>query len=221
MEGRIREYFERAILPVVPFEGCSVLEVGCGDGARSARIARHCRLLTGIDPDKDRIRIAARRKIDNASFELGCAENLRFGNERFDHVVFTSSLHHVPIVHMAEAIDRALSVVRRDGGHVIFYEPALEGSLYEAEEHFGAYDGDERQAKIAAQRAIKEHEWLEMVTTISDETVYRFRSLRDFIEAASPRKNMADLLPFLEEHRENGHYVLRAPRIITICRPAY
>ncbi len=212
--GLRREKFMQVIDQVVPFMGCSVLEIGCGRGDRSPQIARRCRLLTGIDPDREAVRIATGRKITNASFEIGRAEDLRFSAERFDVVVFTSSFHHVPIPLMARAIEEAVDTCKR-GGYIIFYEPKMHGSFYEAEVRFGACDGDEREAKRAAQEAIHNHPRLQVLEELADETMYRFRSISDFVRATHPHKNLSDVGPFLQEY--GG--ILLAPRTITICRP--
>lgn len=212
--GLRREKFMQVIDPVVPLMGCSVLEIGCGNGARSPQIARRCRLLTGIDPDREAVRMATGRKISNASFEIGRAEELRFSAERFDVVIFTSSFHHVPTSLMAQAIEEAVDTCKRDG-HIVFYEPKMHGSFYEAEVHFGACDGDEREAKRAAREAIHNHPRLQIVEELADETLYRFRSISDFVRATHPSRNLSDVGTFLNDH--GG--ILLAPRAITICRP--
>lgn len=213
--GAKREKFMLAIEPVVPFAGRAVLEVGCGKGERSGQIASRCRHLIGVDPDQEAVQLAGRRNISNASFEPGRAENLRFGNERFGIVIFTSSFHHVPIAEMSRAVYEAIATCRRDG-IIVFYEPAVEkGSFYEAEVLFGAYDGDESEAKRAAHETIHNHPGLTILEELTDETEYRFRSYGDFVRATNPNRNLGGIERFLHEHE----YVLHAPRLITVCRP--
>ena len=215
---RIKERFVETLEGSVPLHGMSVLEVGCGDGARSVRIARRCRCLTGIDPDREKIHAATRRIIpkENASFEVQRAESLPYPSQWFDTVIFTLSLHHVPVVLMRQAISVAVATCKQEG-FIVFLEPAMEGSFYEAEVDFGACDGDERAEKLAAQQAIGEHPDLERVVELADETVFRFRSYSDFVASMAPHKGHARIPAFLAAHGN----VLRAPRIITVCKPRY
>jgi ubiquinone/menaquinone biosynthesis C-methylase UbiE len=79
--------------------GRSVLEIGCGIGMDSHRMARHglrvtCIDLTqvAIDTVKDRF---AREGIEG-TFEVGDAEALSFPDEHFDYDYSFGVLHHVP-----------------------------------------------------------------------------------------------------------------------------
>ena len=79
--------------------GRSVLEIGCGIGMDSYRMARHGLCVTGIDLTEVAIDTArsrfAREGLDGA-FEVGDAEALRFPDEHFDYVYSFGVLHHVP-----------------------------------------------------------------------------------------------------------------------------
>src|SRR5215213_11312400 len=94
-----------------------VLEVGCGPGHLSIRLARQHGLdVTGLDLDPamiERARANADRSEDGdergPSFVLGDVAALPFPDESFDLVVSTMSMHHWadPTAGMAE-IDRVL-----------------------------------------------------------------------------------------------------------------
>ena len=98
-------------------DGARVLEVGCGPGHLSIRLARQHGLdVTGLDLDPamiERARANADRSEDSdergPSFLVGDVAALPFPDEAFDLVVSTMSMHHWadPTSGMAE-IDRVL-----------------------------------------------------------------------------------------------------------------
>ena len=98
-------------------DGARVLEVGCGPGHLSIRLARQHGLdVTGLDLDPamiERARANADRSEDSdergPSFLVGDVAALPFPDEAFDLVVSTMSMHHWadPTAGMAE-IDRVL-----------------------------------------------------------------------------------------------------------------
>ena len=78
------------------FEGMDVLDVGCGDGRTTRRIARTADSVVGVDPDSERIAQAraAGREDGSCDLELlvGDIVTLAFSDRAFDAVVFTRSL---------------------------------------------------------------------------------------------------------------------------------
>jgi SAM-dependent methyltransferase len=114
--------------------GARVLEVGCGPGHLSIRLARQLGLeVTGIDLDPAMIEVArgnAERALEDArvppseagrppSFVLGDVASLPFADASFDLVVSTLSMHHWadPRAGLAE-IGRVL----RSGGRALVWD---------------------------------------------------------------------------------------------------
>jgi SAM-dependent methyltransferase len=107
--------------------GARVLEVGCGPGHLSIRLARQHRLqMTGLDLDPamiDRARASADRAGDGdqhrPSFLVGDVASLAFPDGSFDLVVSTLSMHHWadPAAGLAE-IGRVL----RPGGRALIWD---------------------------------------------------------------------------------------------------
>lgn len=211
---RIQEKFLETLEQAIGLEDMSVLEVGCGNGARSVEIAKRCKSLTAIEPNEVQLRCAKELEVQNIDFRLGSAEALDFAPESFDVVIFTLSFHHVPQTLMSVAINEALRVVRQNG-FIVFLEPAVTGSFFEAEIRFDACDGDEREEKRIAYEAMSSHTGLVPVKELPDETIFQFDSLDDFIQSMCPKANLDQLEPFLRTH----HYILRAKRRINIYRP--
>ena len=80
-----------------PKEGEKILDIACGGGALSLKIAEKGCEVYGVDLSEDAInsakRLAEREKIA-CKFEVGSAEDLPYPDGYFDKVVCSSSLEH-------------------------------------------------------------------------------------------------------------------------------
>ena len=97
--GRIADPQEREIEVLnrlVTFRGMDVLDVGCGEGRASRRIARTAASVVGIDPDEEVVELARGLPPEEGSCQLKLvADNvvtLDLPAESFDAVIFTRSL---------------------------------------------------------------------------------------------------------------------------------
>jgi SAM-dependent methyltransferase len=87
-----------------------LLEVGCGIGVDSIRLARCGFDVTAVDLTESALQVAkefAARRDVNINFQLGNAEGLDFPDETFDAVYSFGVLHHTP------DIEQAVAEVRR------------------------------------------------------------------------------------------------------------
>src|SRR5688572_2437754 len=86
----------RAIEAVTEWRHTRVLEIGCGEGRLTQRLARLGAVIHAIDPDAQLIRKARKalpqRWKKSVSFKAGQAERLGHKDESFDVVVFAWSL---------------------------------------------------------------------------------------------------------------------------------
>ena len=103
-EGADPEY-EEQVLPLVEhhLRGAQrVLDVGCGEGQVTRRIARRGVQAVGLDPAPSQIRVAQQRG-GSARFVRARAEQLPCPSEAFDAVVLCLALEHVdpfePAIH--------------------------------------------------------------------------------------------------------------------------
>jgi len=72
-----------------------LLDVGCGDGFWTIRLARHAREVVGVDVDERVIASAqARQSRPNLRFERGSTLSLAYEDASFDRVVAVSALEH-------------------------------------------------------------------------------------------------------------------------------
>jgi len=122
--GRITDRIEEElILDVIgPVRGKRLLDVGCGDGVLSVRLAQAGANVTGIDSDP-RMLATARRRAEEASIQIafvdGDAQTLPFDDRYFDIVLSVTMLCFVS---GPERTVRELARVLRPGGLLVIGE---------------------------------------------------------------------------------------------------
>lgn len=196
----------------IRLSGKKILEIGCGNGAKSQLLSEKCRELVAIDPDAAAIEFAKQNYAStNCTYLVGSAEDLAFTESSFDAVIFSLSLHHVPINKMDQAIAEAVRVIKKKG-RVVFVEPTFVGTFFEAEIQFWASDGDERKEKAAAYYHMLNSQLLHEELETFDTVTFEFESVDDFKDSMEPSKNVEHLPEFLEKHK----YTVQAQRRINI-----
>lgn len=216
--------FIRHITGQCDISGRDILEIGCGSGRITLDLARHARRVVAIDPDGAALR-AARSGISGANVEfIRCGgESLAFPEHTFDLVVYSLSLHHLPIGCMLKSLMQAARLLR-EKGEIVVIEPGMEGTLIEAEERFGVGDGDEREEKEAALRAMGGLAGWEMGETIHFQTLFYFADERDFLESLLPeyrrvpKERIREIGHFLQTHEKDGRIVLHAGRRLNVLK---
>ena len=85
-----------ALKGMADWRGKRVLEIGCGNGRLTRRIANLGTQVIAIDPDRKLITTARKelpaRYSERVRFKAGSAQELKFPKETFDIVVFAWSL---------------------------------------------------------------------------------------------------------------------------------
>lgn len=176
-----------------------MLEIGCGDGARLRSIAPGFKSWTGIDPDPVKVdRANSDGSVAGARFLVGYGEDLGWPEGTFDGVVFTLSLHHIPMEKIPLAIDEATRVSRPDG-YILILEPTPEGTFFEAEMEFGCCDGDERKEMAFAYFSMLNSRRLRGIEEYTATVVFQYDSFSDFKRSVC---TVAETEPALE------HYLL-------------
>ena len=122
--GRERRFRERLLEPARLQPGESVLDVGCGTGSLAVAAKRRVGptgSVYGIDASPAMI-ARATKKATKASaevtFELGLAESLVFPDGRFDVVLSTVMLHHLPRKVREQSV-REMRRVLKPGGRLL------------------------------------------------------------------------------------------------------
>jgi ubiquinone/menaquinone biosynthesis C-methylase UbiE len=125
--GRERRFRERLLQPAQLKSGESVLDVGCGSGSLAIAARHHVGAagsVHGVDASEAMI-ARARRKAKKAgadvTFETALAQSLLFPDARFDVVLNTVMLHHLPRKIRQESV-REMRRVLKPGGRLLLVE---------------------------------------------------------------------------------------------------
>jgi ubiquinone/menaquinone biosynthesis C-methylase UbiE len=132
----------------------NVLDVGCGEGGLVRWLRSQGARVTGAECADEMRRRAIIADPDHAEDYIDAVgQDLPFDADSFDVVVFSYSLHHVPVDDMPTALAEARRVLRDDGVLYVVepdVEPPDESAAYPV--------ADETAVRTAAQRAIDDAE---------------------------------------------------------------
>src|SRR5215216_2689832 len=119
--GRERRFREQLLQLAHLEPGESVLDMGCGTGTLAIAAKRKVggsSVVHGIDPSPEMI-ARAQRKAQRAgmdvAFQIATAQSLPFSDERFDVVLSTVMLHHLPRSGREQAVREARRVLKPGG----------------------------------------------------------------------------------------------------------
>ena len=99
-----------------------VLEVGCGTGGITRRVAPTGARIMATDLTLELITRARRvASFSNVIFQVANAEELPFGSEEFDVVFGNAILHHLNFIKALDEFRRVL----KSGGRIVFTEPNM------------------------------------------------------------------------------------------------
>lgn len=213
-----------AILSRCDLTGKEVLEVGCGKGRITHDLAMHAKRVVATDPDAYAL-VIARAAIDADNVEFVKSPNgmPELPAESFDVVMYTLSLHHVPIQEMPGSLCSAARLLRKDG-IIVVIEPGDGGSFTEVKERFGAGSGDERPAKESATRAMDSLVGWTLEEAVIFRTQFQFDDDEDFLAHMLPSyrqkpENMVDdVRRFLLLHQTGDGIILDADRRLNVLR---
>ena len=95
------EHFGRDARALQPFDGLSLLDIGCGGGLLSEPMARMGFRVTGVDASEKNVRTAAAHAGGQnlpVEYRTGTAESLAFENCRYDVILNMEVVEHVASV---------------------------------------------------------------------------------------------------------------------------
>ncbi len=143
----------KLMLAELPFDGASVLELGCGKAEKTRLLAETGRLKEIVALEVDDIQHRRNLQISDlpkVQFRRGGAEAIPAADNSFDIVLMFKSLHHVPMEHMDAALGEIARVLK-PGGLAWISEPVYAGDLNEVFRLFH----DEKIVREAAFAAIR------------------------------------------------------------------
>lgn len=135
---------------ILALGGAEVLDVGSGDGSLVRYLTRHGARATGLECGAAQLEKAHSYAPEGGEVYVeGVGQDMPFENGRFDAVVFSNSLHHIPEEFMLPALSEAARVVK-PGCVVYINEPIAEGTGFEVHQPVD----DETEVRAEAYAAI-------------------------------------------------------------------
>jgi ubiquinone/menaquinone biosynthesis C-methylase UbiE len=118
-----------------PFEGMTVLDVGCGTGIHLERYQKAGCDVFGIDLSPTMLQVARKRLGENANLHMADASNMPFSDGQFDLIILTTVLHEMSRSARSAVICEAKRVLKEDGRILLIdFHPGpirpLKGWLY-------------------------------------------------------------------------------------------
>lgn len=119
--------YHKLLLSHLPPQCESALEIGCGTGIFTRRMAATVKKVVGLDLSPEMIRLARERSIKHANIEylLGDLLELALPEECFDCVVSIATLHHLP----TEPALRKMKNLLAPGGRLIIHDLVADDGL--------------------------------------------------------------------------------------------
>jgi len=91
-------HYHNFLLRRVPAKCENTLEIGCGTGTFSRRLAHHAQKVLALDLSPEMIRIARQRSTQFTNIEFRVADVMSaFPTETFDCIASLATLHHLPL----------------------------------------------------------------------------------------------------------------------------
>lgn len=134
-------------------EGLRVADVGCGDGGMVRWLRDRGAEVVGVECGEIMRARALAADPDHVEDYLdGVGQDLPLDDDSCDVVIYSNSLHHVPVEHMDAAIAEARRVLR-PGGSLFVFEPIAAGPLQEVVRIVDDETGVRAEAQDALDRA--------------------------------------------------------------------
>ncbi len=211
---------------VLPLEGASILELGCGGADKTRMIAEHypgARIVAAeVDPIAHEKNLAI-DDLPNVTFASFGAESIPLTEASFDIVLMFKSLHHVPLDCLARAFDEMRRVLK-PGGRLYVSEPVFAGAFNEIVRLFHDEERVRRAAFDATVSAVASGRW-----TLADEVFFENHlAMQSFAQFERGILNATfmdhQLSPELleevraqfESHRGPDGYVFRIPNRVDV-----
>lgn len=181
---------------LLPLQGATVVDVGCGDGWLTRRLTRLGAHVTGIEVSPRRLQVARTTPpAGDEHYIQGIAEDLPIVSRSVDIVIFFNSLHHIDKDSLSKAMQEAARVLKA-GGILYVSEPMPEGPYFEVMKPAHDETAARNEAQAILRMAPEYGLLIERTLTHSDAVkVADFDAFHDRLTSINPhvRERFADV----------------------------
>lgn len=127
--GAGADRYDSFLSSLVPIEAVTVLDIGCGLGRLSGKLAISDREVTGVDLSPEMVARARKQSPSTKKLTFLCGDFLEqdFAGRQFDCVISAAALHHMP---ESIALRRMLELLR-PGGRLVIHDIRSDAGLGE------------------------------------------------------------------------------------------
>src|ERR1051325_7621361 len=97
-------HYHKLVLNAVPTSAARVLDLGCGRGLLTRKLAQSCPDFVGIDLDQAALAAARASDARNITYVEGDVMTFPFADGSFDMITGIAVLHHLPLVPALERL---------------------------------------------------------------------------------------------------------------------
>ncbi|MDX2495835.1 MAG: class I SAM-dependent methyltransferase [Desulfuromusa sp.] len=212
----------QAIDSHAPLTGATILEIGCGNGRMTSEMAKYATKIVATDLNFEVLEQAKKNvTAENVEFLYTPDGTPNLPTQSFDIIIYTLSLHHIPIDNMVDNLRHSGSLLK-DNGKIVVVEPGNGGFFLEVKKRFGAGSGDESLEMEAAVRAMKNLDGWLLSPTHHFDVDFQFTDEADFIASKLPKyqelpaEEIVKLKKFLNMHTTNQGIVLTSERCLSL-----
>ncbi|MCF6266699.1 MAG: class I SAM-dependent methyltransferase [Desulfuromusa sp.] len=212
----------QAIHSHAPLTEATILEIGCGNGRMTGEMAEYATKIIATDLSSEALEQAKKNiAAENIEFLYTPDGTPDLPTHSFDIVIYTLSLHHIPINKMIDNL-RHSGKLLKDNGKIVVVEPGNGGSFLEVKKRFGAGSGDESLEKGAAVRAMQSLDGWLLSPTYHFNVDFLFIDNIDFFANKVPRyqdmlaDEISELKNFLKKHTTDRGIILTSERHLNV-----
>ncbi|GJL81206.1 MAG: ubiquinone/menaquinone biosynthesis methyltransferase [marine bacterium B5-7] len=163
-----------------------IVDVGCGTGALVRWLAAHGARVTGIETQNNLVeRAREMTPVADEDYVHGRGEALPLESNSVDIVVYSYSLHHVPVAVMGDALREAHRVLKPQG-MLLVVEPVADGDYFEVMRLID----DETEVRRQAFKALQDEESHSL--NLGEERFYRIANIYRDVEVMMQRLVQVD-----------------------------
>ncbi len=162
----------------------SVLDIGCGNGDLAFSLAKEGANVIGIESDSTQAKKNVfRSNGNNLIFKKGSASDLHLESNSVDVVIFSKSLHHIPIKLMDSSLIEAVRVLKINTGRLLILEPSIKGSFFQLLKPFH----DETIVRAAALDSLARIslKYFKKVIEYNFQAEYKYKNFNSFVNKFS------------------------------------